>query len=89
MQPFERVANGEPRSARAMRLPEPPILRQWVLRALKVSGVVGTCLTLINQGDLLFGSAPAPALWWKIPLTYCVPFCVSLYSAMATLPPTR
>ena len=24
-----------------------------------------------------------PDLWWKIPLTYCVPFCVATYGALA------
>jgi len=55
-----------------------------VARAIKVSLIVGTGLTLINQADALFGTAPTGALWWKIPLTYSVPFCVSLYSSIAT-----
>jgi hypothetical protein len=55
-----------------------------VVRAVKVALVVGTGLTLINQADALFGGAPAAALWWKIPMTFSVPFCVSLYSSVAT-----
>jgi len=45
-----------------------------IAKALKVSGVVGTLLLLINQYDGLFGSAEfrvIPAV-----LTYCVPFVV-------------
>jgi len=43
---------------------------------------VGTILTAINQGNtLLQGEFPA-ALAWKIPLTYCVPFCVATWGAL-------
>ena len=51
-------------------------------RALKVALLVGTALNLINSGDaLLAGHLPPHA--WKIPLTYLVPFAVSLYSSAA------
>jgi hypothetical protein len=44
--------------------------------------VVGTILTAINQGNiLLHGEFPA-VLAWKIPLTYCVPFCVATWGAL-------
>ncbi|MEM7749116.1 MAG: nitrate/nitrite transporter NrtS [Pseudomonadota bacterium] len=36
-------------------------------------------LNLINQGDALM--AGADVVWWKITLTYCVPFCVATYGA--------
>ena len=49
-----------------------------VRRALKVSGVVGTLLVLINQGDLLLAGMAPPL--WKILLTYLVPYSVSSYS---------
>ena len=52
------------------------------LRAITVSRVVGTALNLINSGDaMLAGHLPPHA--WKIPLTYLVPFAVSLYSSTA------
>ena len=57
----------------------PPVLR----RALLTSLVVGTVLTLINQGDALVTTTLTPVLIWKIPLTYFVPFAVSTYSALA------
>jgi hypothetical protein len=57
--------------------------RPFLKRALIVSVVIGTCLTLINQGDALIGSSGAPTLFWKIPLTYSVPFMVSYYSSVA------
>lgn len=69
--------------------PERSVLGSVVARAAKVSLVVGTCLTLINQGDALLDSAPTPALWWKVPLTYCVPLLVSFYSAIAAMQPRR
>jgi hypothetical protein len=43
--------------------------------------VVGTVLNLINQGDALFGAVPAN--WFKIILTYCVPYAVSTYGAVS------
>ena len=52
-------------------------------RALRVAIIVGTVLTLINQGDLILeGSIPEI---WKVPLTYLVPYCVSSYSSAAML----
>jgi hypothetical protein len=59
-------------------LRHPPLLRRSLATAL----VVGTVLTLINQGTTLFaGHFPAP-LYWKIPLTYCVPFLVATWGAL-------
>lgn len=67
-----------------MRVP-PGILRHSAVASL----VVGTVLTLLNQGDaLLRGSFPA-SLWWKIPLTYLVPFLVATYGALAASPTVR
>jgi hypothetical protein len=59
--------------------------RVVVIRGLKVGGIVGTILVAINQGDLfLAGSLPLDALW-KIPLTYCVPYCVSTYASVSAI----
>ena len=55
-----------------------PMLRRSGLVAL----VVGTILTLLNQGDVLFSGGWNGALYWKIPLTYCVPFLVATYGAL-------
>lgn len=52
-------------------------------RSLTVAVVVGTALTFLNQGDVIFGGDWKPALYWKIPLTYCVPFCVTTYGALS------
>ena len=55
-----------------------PMLR----RSAVVAVVVGTILTLLNQGDGLLAGQWNDALYWKIPLTYCVPFLVATYGAL-------
>ena len=50
-------------------------------RSLRVAVVVGTALNLINQGDALLGTGHVN--WFKIALTFAVPYCVSTYSAVA------
>lgn len=55
-----------------------PMLKRSALAAL----VVGTILTLLNQGDGLMFGRWDNALYWKIPLTYCVPFLVATYGAL-------
>jgi hypothetical protein len=50
-------------------------------RSLYVALVVGTVLNLINQGDALLGTASIN--WWKLALTYCVPYAVCTYGAVS------
>ena len=57
-----------------------PILK----RSFGVAIIVGTILTLLNQGDALIMGRVDDSLIWKIPLTYCVPFAVSTYGALAS-----
>lgn len=52
-----------------------PVMRQSIIVAL----VVGTVLCLINQGDALFTGKTLN--YWKLGLTYLIPFCVSTYGA--------
>ena len=52
-------------------------------RSLVASAVVGTVLTLLNQGDAIILGQMTVALAWKIPLTYCVPFLVATYGALS------
>lgn len=65
-----------------------PFLSRWfarsnLLRALKVAIIIGTILILINQGDQIWAGNMPP--FWKILLTYLVPYLVSSYSgAQAT-----
>ena len=49
--------------------------RPMLGRSLRVALVVGTVLTIINQGDSLLLRPWTEALLWKIPLTFMVPFC--------------
>lgn len=56
-----------------------------VLRGLKVGGIVGTILVVINQGDLLLVGRPSLEALWKILLTYCVPYCVSTYASVSAI----
>src|ERR1700741_2391836 len=51
-------------------------------RSLGIAAVVGTVLLAINQGDVMLGSRWPPALLWKIPLTYLVPFLVATWGAL-------
>ena len=55
-----------------------PLLKRSVIAAF----FVGTVLTALNQGDNLLAGEWSSALYWKIPLTYCVPFLVSTYGAL-------
>ena len=55
-----------------------PMLR----RSITVALVVGTILTLLNHGDTILAGNWKSALYWKIPLTYCVPFCVATFGAL-------
>jgi hypothetical protein len=59
-------------------LAHPPMLRRSLLTAL----VVGTILVAINQGNVLLDGRFPAALWWKIPLTFAVPFCVATWGGL-------
>jgi len=50
-------------------------------RSLIVATVVGTLLNAINQGpEIVTGQWP---VWWKLVLTYFVPFAVASYGSYA------
>jgi len=52
-----------------------------VRRSLTVALVIGTVLNAINQGpEILSGQWP---VWWKLILTYFVPFAVASYGSYA------
>lgn len=59
-------------------LVHPPLTKNAVRTAL----VVGTVLTVINQGNVLAAGVFPTALMWKIPLTYSVPYMVSTWAAL-------
>jgi len=52
-------------------------------RAIYAALVVGTILTIINQGDVLLTGAITPTVVAKILLTYFVPYSVSTFSALS------
>ena len=48
-------------------------------KAFLTACVVGSVLTTINHGDLILSGNPPPLI--KIFLTYCVPFCVTIWGS--------
>lgn len=50
-------------------------------RAAIVAMIVGTILNLIAQGDFMMDGHDLN--FWKIGLTYCVPYCVATYGAVS------
>lgn len=60
----------------ALRLAfSPQVIRQSLVVAL----IVGTLLSLINQGDILLEGQEVN--YWKLMLTYLVPFFVATFGA--------
>ena len=55
-------------------------LQPFLLPALRTSSLVGTILVSINQFEAVYGDGQIS--WLKLVLTYCVPFCVYIYSAI-------
>jgi hypothetical protein len=58
------------------------IHRRLIRTAIPTALVVGTILTAINQGNILLEGSFPGTLYWKIPLTYCVPYGVSTWSQL-------
>lgn len=56
--------------------------RPLMKRSLVIALIVGTILTLINQGNVVASGDVPSALAWKVPLTYCVPYCVATTGAI-------
>ena len=58
-----------------------------VRRSILVALIVGTALNLINQGpEILAGDWP---VFWKLALTYVVPFLVASYGSYAAFRSSR
>jgi len=55
-----------------------------IRRSGLIAAVVGTALTAINHGDTLLTGLWPPALLWKVPMTYAVPFIVATLGALGT-----
>jgi len=71
------VLAGERRCLRCA-LRDRRLLRRSALTAL----VVGTALVGINHGPILLAGDFPLRLFWQIPLTYVVPFCVATWGAL-------
>ncbi len=59
--------------------------RDVVIRSLKISLVVGTILTLINQCDVILSGAVTTGVILKIGLTFLVPYSVGTYAAVQAI----
>ena len=79
------------RSLYEVRAPEGTLLRclrcaltygPLMRRSLIVALIVGTILTAINQGNVILRGDFPQSLYWKIPLTYAVPYCVATTGAI-------
>jgi len=55
----------------------------YARRSLIVALIVGTLLNAINQGDIFVSGGLVN--WFKVALTYCVPFMVATYGAWSAL----
>ena len=56
--------------------------KQLLIKALKIAFVVGIILNIINQGNLIFDFDTENINFLKMALTFTVPFCVSMYTAV-------
>lgn len=53
-----------------------------IIRSFKIALVVGLVLNLINQGELIIAYDLTNLNFTKLVLTFLVPFCVSMYTAI-------
>ena len=51
--------------------------RNTLRRTTRIALVVGTLLSLINQGGVIFGGHATVSTWVRVGANYVVPFCVS------------
>ena len=58
--------------------------KQTIKSAIKVSLIVGVILNLINQGEAIFGLNYTAINYYKLLLTFSVPFLVSVYASFQT-----
>ncbi len=75
-----RPGDDTPRAAATPSLIDMALSGGVPKRSLLVAVVVGTILNLINQGDALFADGPVD--YYKLGLTYIVPYCVATYGAV-------
>ncbi|MEO1556832.1 MAG: nitrate/nitrite transporter NrtS [Pseudomonadota bacterium] len=58
------------------------IQRSVMIRAARIATVVGLILAVINHGDTLVSGQATLSTWFKIVLTFLVPFGVSTFSSV-------
>jgi len=58
------------------------IEKDIVISSLKVALAVGIILNFINQGDVLFTFKFEKINWFKMILTFAVPYLVSTYASV-------
>jgi hypothetical protein len=51
--------------------------RTTLRKTVRIALIVGTLLSLINQGSVIFGGHATTATWIRVGMNYVVPFCVS------------
>jgi hypothetical protein len=56
-----------------------------VMPALKIALIVGTLLAIINHSSAILQMDMDVTRFLQIVLTYCVPYCVSTYSAVKAI----
>jgi hypothetical protein len=52
-----------------------------IRRSVIIAVLVGGTIIALNQGDVLLAGTITPLVLFKVLVTPCVPFCVSLYGA--------
>jgi len=57
--------------------------KDLLLKASKIALIVGIILNVINQGEGLVTLDSANINFTKLLFTFCVPFCVSMYTAVS------
>ncbi len=60
----------------------PTSLARTLARATLLAALVGSVLVLINHGDHLTREPVCAGFYWKLSLSYAVPFTVSLISTL-------
>lgn len=58
---------------------------QIMRRALRVALIVGTLVVLINYSDRVISGSLRPLDFLKMALTYCVPYIVATWAAVAAI----
>ena len=68
-----------PRMQRRARFLLDPAMQR---RSLYTALVVGSVLTAVNHGQMLLHGDLSQGLLWKIPVTYVVPFLVTMWGGL-------